>query len=41
MCYWHLQFALVTPLKDDKKGITITNALQIILNESNGKPNKT
>ena len=30
----------VIPLKD-KKGITITNAFQKILDESNRKPNKT
>ena len=31
--------AWVIPLKD-KKGTTITNAFQIILNKSNRKPNK-
>ena len=35
------KYALVVPLKD-KKGITITNAFQKILKESNRcKPNKT
>ena len=33
------KYAGVIPLKD-KKGITITNAFQTILNESNCKPNK-
>ena len=33
------KYALVTPLKD-KKGITITNAFQNVLKESNCKPNK-
>ena len=33
------KYALVVPLKD-KKGITITNAFQKILKESNRKPNK-
>ena len=33
------KYASVLPLKD-KKGITITNALQKILKESNRKPNK-
>ena len=40
MCYWYLsKYAWVVPLKD-KKGITITNAFQKILTESNRKPNK-
>ena len=34
------KYAWVIPLKD-KKGITITNAFQKILKESNRKPNKT
>ena len=33
------KYAWVIPLKD-KKGITITNAFQKILDESNFKPNK-
>ena len=33
------KYAWVIPLKD-KKGITITNAFQKILDESNRKPNK-
>ena len=33
------KYAWVIPLKD-KKGITITNAFQRILNESNRNPNK-
>ena len=33
------KFACVIPLKD-KKGITITNAFQKFLKESNRKPNK-
>ena len=33
------KYAWVIPLKE-KKGITITNAFQKILDESNGKPNK-
>ena len=33
------KYAWVVPLKD-KKGITITNAFQKILKESNRKPNK-
>ena len=33
------KYAWVIPLKD-KKGITITNAFQKILKESNRKPNK-
>ena len=33
------KYAWVVPFKD-KKGITITNALQKILDESNRKPNK-
>ena len=33
------KYAWVVPLKD-KKGITITNAFQKILKESNKKPNK-
>ena len=33
------KYARVVPLKD-KKGITITNAFQKILKESNRKPNK-
>ena len=33
------KFILVGPLKDEK-GITITNAFQKILDESNRKPNK-
>ena len=33
------KYAWVLPLKD-KKGITITNAFQKILKESNRKPNK-
>ena len=33
------KYAWVTPLKD-KKGITIANAFQRILNESKRKPNK-
>ena len=33
------KFAWIIPLKD-KKGITITNAFQKILDESNRKPNK-
>ena len=33
------KFVWVIPLKD-KKGITITNAFQKILDESNRKPNK-
>ena len=33
------KYAWVIPLKD-KKGITITNAFQKILDESNHKPNK-
>ena len=33
------KYACVIPLKD-KKGITITNAFQKILKESNRKPNK-
>ena len=32
-------YAWVTPLKD-KRGITVNNAFQKILNESNQKPNK-
>ena len=32
-------YAWVIPLKD-KKGTTVTNAFQKILDESNGKPNK-
>ena len=40
MCYWYYnKYALVLPLKD-KKGITITNAFQKILDESNRKPYK-
>ena len=46
MCYVGLcvidiysEYAWVIPLKD-RKGITITNAFQKILNESNHKPNK-
>ena len=34
------KYAWVIPLKD-KKGITITNAFQKILNESKHKPNET
>ena len=34
------KYAWVIPLKD-KKGITITNAFENILKESNRKPNKT
>ena len=33
------KYAWVIPLKD-KKGITVTNAFQKILEESNRKPNK-
>ena len=33
------KYACVVPLKD-KKGVTITNAFQKILKESNGKPSK-
>ena len=33
------KYAWVVPLKD-KKGITITDALQKVLKESDGKPNK-
>ena len=33
------KYALVIPLKD-KKGITMTNGFQNILDESNRKPNK-
>ena len=40
MCYWFFsKYACVVPLKV-KKGITITNAFQQILKESNKKPNK-
>ena len=35
----YVKYVLVIPLKD-KKGITITNAFQKILDESNHKPNK-
>ena len=38
MCYFS-KYAWVIPLKD-KKGISIVNAFQIILKESNRKPNK-
>ena len=34
------KYALVVPLKDEK-GVTITNAFQIILDKSKRKPNKT
>ena len=37
MCFWYYGWAI--PLKD-KKVITIANALQKILKESNRKPNK-
>ena len=37
MCFWYYGWAV--SLKE-KKGITITNALQKILRESNRKPNK-
>ena len=37
--YIYSKYTWVIPLKD-KKGITITNAFQEILNESNRKPNK-
>ena len=36
----YCKYAWVIPLKD-KKGTTITNAFQKIINESNHKPNKT
>ena len=39
MCYWHSKYTSVIPLRD-KKGITITNDLQKILDESNCKQNK-
>ena len=47
MCYYKCEWVIhiykkcewVIPLKD-KKGITITNAFQNILKESNRKPNK-
>ena len=38
--YTYSKYVWVNSLKD-KKGITITNAFQKILNESNRKPNKT
>ena len=38
--YTYSKYVWVISLKD-KKGITITNAFQKILNESNRKPNKT
>ena len=34
-----IKYAWVVPLKD-KKGVTITNEFQIILNDSKRKPNK-
>ena len=34
------KYTWVIPLKDKKKGITIANAFQKILKESNRKPNK-
>ena len=41
MCKWHIysKYAWVVPLKD-KKVISITNAFQEILEESNRKPNR-
>ena len=36
---FYSKYAWVIPLKD-KKGITITNVFQILLDESNRKPNK-
>ena len=40
MCYWYYsKYLWVIPLKD-KTGITITNAFQNNLKESNHKPNK-
>ena len=41
MCKWHIysKYAWVVPLKD-KKVISITNAFQEILKESNRKPNR-
>ena len=41
MCKWHIysKYAWVAPLKD-KKVISITNAFQEILKESNRKPNR-
>ena len=40
MCYWYLQqICMVVPLKV-KKGVTITNTFQNILDESNCKANK-
>ena len=40
MCYWCFsKYAWVVPLKD-KKGISIVNAFQKILKESDRKPNK-
>ena len=40
MCYWYFsKYAWVVPLKD-KKGISIVKAFQIILKQSNRKPNK-
>ena len=36
----YIKYTWIVPLKD-KKGITITNAFQNILDESNRKPNKT
>ena len=34
------KYAWLVPLSKDKKGVTITNALQKNLDESNQKPNK-
>ena len=43
MCYWHIdiysKYAWVVPLKD-KKGVTIANSFQKILDNSKRKPNK-
>ena len=40
MCYWYFsKYAWVVPLKD-KKGVSIVNAFQKILDDSKRKPNK-
>ena len=39
MCYCHFYLICTFPLKD-KKGTTITNAFQKILDEFNHKPNR-
>ena len=39
MCYIYTKYAWVVPFKD-KKGISITNAFQKVLDEPNRKPNK-